>query len=266
MNIPFAKFNQYAQIPLTPEYILKLKDVITSNYVSGQIIRLSDNILVHVITEQGAACFKIVEYKVTSKDVIFECGKADAYTATSLHTGSIFASHFHGKFKTYNLANEEVKLVEESEYFMGILSGKHIYYLDELEEHSYFVKDKKHGPYLIKNSNDVTILEGTYVNDQRDGVWKLYTDTGKIKKTISYNHEINGVFGLTQVFNDAGECLSAYSKIVDTLHGPFYQKGNPMKFYMFGEECTQKTFEESYKDQFALMFSNTNFSVYEEVK
>ena len=268
MNIPFLKFTDCAQIPLTPEFILKIKDAMDQNGSRPHqiLINLTEEILVKIHIDGSLENVQIFEYDHSPKGFVYKNGKIDSYSTTSLQTGSCFTDIFQGKFKTYVLNKEVAMLVEECEYVVGHLNGEHKYYLDDVIESTFYRNDIKEGAYAVTKTDGSKVLTGTHINGERDGVWTLYFSNGMIRKIINYSYLVGGYYGLTQDFNEQGSAVLSYSRLLDLFHGIHNDKNkNQITYYLFGVEVGKDdydTYDWNHQDE---MFANVGKAFTREV-
>jgi antitoxin component YwqK of YwqJK toxin-antitoxin module len=268
MKIPFLKFSECAQIPLTPAYIMKIKEAMDANGSSQpqMVVNLADNIMVKIYIDYSVESVQVFEYDNSPHGFVFKSGKVDSYSTTSLQTGSCFTDLYQGKFKTYVLKQDIATLVEECEYTVGHLNGEHKYFLDDVVESTFYRNDIKEGPYSITKLDGSNVLVGAHINDQRDGAWKLYYANGVIRKIINYSYLVGGLYGLTQEFNELGSVTLYYTKLLDLLHGEHFEKAkNKTTYYLFDaivEKEVYDTYDWKHQDE---MFANVGRSFLEAV-
>ena len=270
MNIPFANFSTSAQIPLSPAFILKIKESLDQldHYDYSQpkiIIKLSESVIAKIFKDYNTETVEIFEYADSPYGGMFKFGKIDAYSTTSLQTGTCFTDVFQGNFKTYILKGQQTVLIEEGNYVLGHLNGEHKYYLDDIIEITTYLNDIKNGPYSIAKADGTKVLEGEYCNDQREGKWLLYYPTGTIKKIVNYCYKVGGEYGLTQEFNEQGQLISSFGKLLEALHGPqTLNGGKTYAYYLFNIVVEKEVYDKySFEKQDEIM-SNTNRYFLEE--
>lgn len=265
MNIPFIEFNKFASIPLTPEYILKIGQAVdeAQERTPQIVINLTNTIIAKLEKDDHTytQALSIFEYEQTSSGSLYKLGKIDVYGENSLQVGYAFTDLYQGPFKTYILKDGKVSLTEEGFFVFGKYEGEHKYYLDDCIEICSYINDVKHGPYLIKDYTDHIILEGSYYNNRKDGVWKLYYSNGIVKKLTHYSHYIEGLYGITQTFSEEGSLLTQCGNILEQVHGEYIDvKAGVHDYYLFNEKVAKEEYNSyDFKKQDEL-FLNINRS------
>lgn len=90
------------------------------------------------------------------------------------------------------------------------------------------VNSKLHGPALWTLPNGTKDVEGTFLNDERDGKWTFYHENGK--KRLEQQYRYGKLVGASTEFFDDGTVESVYTYVDGRVHGPakeFHYNGKP---------------------------------------
>lgn len=169
--------------------------------------------------------------------------------ANRLYSIEYYENALLSRFQQYdtlgNVYNEQETSLNEGDFVLKTPSGKLMITKnkkcgEDVGETTYYLQGKVEARYVYQNStlesyesyntNNQTIIEGTYVNDEKHGQWNYYFDDGTLEYTANYIADKRE--GKTISYYPNGQVEIEAGRYQDDRNGPatYYEPGGQLQF------------------------------------